>query len=138
MSRSYVKETLPMGKVVVPIKLTSFDDPSKTKQIEAIVDTGATMLVLPAEVITELGLRKVREVKVRYANNTQQTKGIYGVATLEVQGRTGNFDAVEEEVGTRALIGQIVLEELDLVVDLKGRRLIPNPESPDIPLLEIL
>ena len=127
-----------MGKVVARIKLTSFDDPGKTKEIDAIVDTGATMLVLPAEIIAELGLRKIREVKVRYANNTQQTKGIYGVATLEVQGRSGNFDAVEEEPGTRALVGQIVLEELDLVVDLKGKRLIPNPDSPDIPLLEIL
>ena len=127
-----------MGKVVARIKLTSFDDPGKTKEIDAIVDTGATMLVLPAEIIAELGLRKIREVKVRYANNTQQTKGIYGVATLEVQGRSGNFDVVEEEPGTRALVGQIVLEELDLVVDLKGKRLIPNPDSPDIPLLEIL
>jgi hypothetical protein len=35
-------------------------------------------------------------------------------------------------------VGQIVLEELDLVVDPKARRVRPNPESPEAPLLEIL
>jgi predicted aspartyl protease len=127
-----------MGKVIEKTKLTNFADPSKSKEIEAVIDTGATMLVLPAEVIQELGLRKIREVTVRYANNIRQPKAIYGVVTVELQGRAGEFDALEEERGTQALIGQLVLEQLDLHVDPKGRRLIPNPESPDMPLLEIL
>jgi hypothetical protein len=37
-----------------------------------------------------------------------------------------------------ALIGQIPLEELDLIVDPKSRSLKVNPASPDVPLLDLL
>jgi hypothetical protein len=42
--------------------------------------------------------------------------------------------------GTRAepLLGQIQLEELDLIVDPKNRELCVNPASPDAPLLDLL
>ena len=36
------------------------------------------------------------------------------------------------------LIGQIPLEELDLLVDPKSRQLRVNPASPDAPLLDLL
>jgi hypothetical protein len=36
------------------------------------------------------------------------------------------------------LIGQIPLEELDLVVDPKSRELSVNPASPDMPLLDLM
>ncbi len=127
-----------MGKVIQKIKLTNIYDPSRSKEIEGVVDTAATMLSLPAEVIEELGLHKFRDVTVRYANNARQRKAVYGVVTLEMHGRGGEFDVLEEERGTQPLIGQMVLEQLDLHVDPKGRRLIPNPESPDMPLLELL
>jgi predicted aspartyl protease len=130
--------SLDMGKVIQRIRVTNLLDPTRSKEIESVVDTGATMLVLPADVIAELGLRKVRDVSVRYANNVKQSKAIYGVVTLEMLGRSGNFDVLEEEPGAKALVGQIVLEELDFVVDCKSRGVMPNPESPDVPLLEIL
>jgi clan AA aspartic protease len=127
-----------MGKVIEKITLTNVYDPTKSRELEAVVDTGATMLVLPADVIEELGLRKFREVRVRYANNSKRLRAVYGIVTLDLHGRSGHFDVLEEERGSQPLVGQMVLEELDLVVDAKARRLVPNPESPDVPLLEIL
>ncbi|MCW3132974.1 MAG: hypothetical protein N2V78_01390 [Methanophagales archaeon] len=42
-----------------------------------------------------LGLKKVREVKVRYANNIMmEPKPIYGVATIELKGRSTNLDVL--------------------------------------------
>jgi len=35
------------------------------------------------------------------------------------------------------LLGAIVLEELDLWVDCKGQRLIPNPAHPDQPVFRV-
>jgi hypothetical protein len=35
------------------------------------------------------------------------------------------------------LIGQLVLEELDLVVDCARNNLGPRPESPNLPLLKL-
>jgi hypothetical protein len=53
-------------------------------------------------------------------------------------GRTGLFEILAEPVGATPLVGQVVLEILDLLIDSKGRKLIPNPLSPEMPMMEIL
>ncbi|MGQ9627706.1 MAG: retroviral-like aspartic protease family protein [Anaerolineae bacterium] len=127
-----------MGKIIEQVKLINALDPSRSEVVEAVVDTGATLLVLPQDLVERLGLRKVREAKVRYANQDVQSKAVYGIVTVEVQGRSGNFDALAEVPGSQPLIGQIVLEALDLVINPITRKLGPNPESPEMPMVEIL
>ena len=41
------------------------------------------------------------------------------------------FSCVAKPEGAPLLLGQLVLEALDLVVDCGQQRLIPNPEAPD-------
>jgi len=125
-----------MGKVVEKVKLTSLLEPEKSVEVEAVIDTGATMLVLPQDVIEELGLRKIGEGRVRYANN--QIQSVYRGVILELKGRDGIFDVLGEVEGSEALVGQIVLEALDLIVDPITKTVIPNPRSPDMPMTEIL
>lgn len=127
-----------VGKVIEKVKITNLLDPTNSIEVEAVIDTGATMIVLPQNIVNKLKLRKIREVKVRYANNSIESKSIYGVVTIEIKGRTGNFDVLAEAEGSQPLIGQVVLEVLDLVVDPKTRTLIPNPASPEMPMVEIL
>ena len=127
-----------MGKVIQKIKLINLFDPTKTAEVEAVIDTGATMLVLPQNIVEELGLRKMREAKVRYADNETKLKSIYGVVTVEIEGRAGEFNVLAEAEGSQPLVGQIVLEQLDLVVDPATRQVIPNPRSPEMPMVEIL
>jgi len=103
-----------------------------------VVDTGATMLVLPKSLVKKLRLRKSGAVGVRYANGKVETKAVYGIVTAEMKGRAGHFDVLAEENGTQVLVGQLVLEQLDLVVDPKKRQVLPNPQSPDLPMVEIL
>ena len=127
-----------MGKVVEKVKLTSLFEPEKSVEVDAIIDTGATMLVLPQDVIEELGLRKIGERRVRYANNQIQIKSVYRGVILELKGRDGIFDVLGEVEGSEPLVGQIVLEALDLIVDPITKTVIPNPRSPDMPMTEIL
>ncbi|MBM3333177.1 retroviral-like aspartic protease family protein [Candidatus Sumerlaeota bacterium] len=127
-----------MGRVTEKIKVTNLLDPGKTVEVEALIDTGAMMLVLPQNIVNELGLRKMREARVRYANNTRETKPIYGVVTVEIAGRAGEFDVLAEPEGSQSLVGQIILEQLDLIVDPIARKAMPNPRSPEMPLVEIL
>jgi len=127
-----------MGKVIEKAKLTSLFEPEKSVEVDAVIDTGATMVVLPKDIVDALGLRKVREVKVRYANNKVETRPIYGVVTIELKGRSANLDVLVEEKGSQPLIGQVLLELLDLIVEPKTRKLIPNPASPEMPMMEIL
>jgi len=127
-----------MGKIIEKVKITNLLEPSKSIEVEAVIDTGATMVVLPQNIVDELMLKKIREVKVRYANNSTESKSIYGVVTIEIKGRTGNFDVLAEAEGSQPLIGQVVVEILDFVVDPRTRTLIPNPMSPEMPMMEIL
>ncbi len=127
-----------MGKVIEKVKIENFNDPTRSIEVEAVIDTGATMVVLPQNIVSELGLKKIRETKVKYANNGIESKSIYGVVTIEIKGRTGNFDVLAEVEGAPPLIGHVVLEILDLVIDPRTRTLIPNPASPEMPMVEIL
>lgn len=127
-----------MGKVVAKVKLTNLFDATKSVEVQAVVDTGATMMVLPQELVDELGLEKLREVEVRYADNRRELKSVYRAVDVEIEGRASTFDVLAEAEGTQPLMGQVVLEILDLHVDARKRRLIPNPESPETPMVEIL
>ena len=127
-----------MGRVIEKIKLTNLLDPTKSIEVEAVIDTGATMLVLPQNLVDALGLIKIRDAKVKYANNQVQLKSVYRAVDLELKGRSGTFDVLAEAEGSQPLVGQIVLEALDLVVDPATRKLIPNPRSPEMPMVEIL
>ena len=128
----------PVGRVAEKIRLTNVFDPAKTVEIEALIDTGAMSLALPQNVVDELGLRKFREATVRYANNKREVKSIYGVVTAEIKGRAGEFDVLAEPEGAQPLVGQILLEQLDLIVDPARRNVIVNPRSPDMPMVEQL
>ena len=75
---------------------------------------------------------------MRYASNKVETRSIYGVVTIELKVRSANLDVLVEEKGSQPLIGQVLLELLDLIVEPKTRKLIPNPASPEMPMMEIL
>ncbi|MFQ6014989.1 MAG: retroviral-like aspartic protease family protein [Anaerolineae bacterium] len=127
-----------MGKVIEKVKLTSLFNSTKSVEVEAVIDTGATMFVLPQDVADELGLRRIGERRVKYANNQIQLKPVYRGVILELKGRDGIFDVLGEVEGSEPLIGQIILEALDLIVDPITKTVIPNPRSPDMPMAEIL
>lgn len=73
-----------MGEVIEKVKITNVFEPSKFIEIDALIDTGATMVVLPRDMVNKLGLKKVREVKVRYANNTVEMKPVYRAVVIEI------------------------------------------------------
>jgi len=110
----------------------------KGDRIEALVDTGATMLLLPADVVATLGLPYERMRKVRYADGRIEEIPWVGGVRLEVLGREMVCDALVAPAGATPLLGQMQLEELDLIVDAKSRELRVNPASPDLPLLDLL
>lgn len=128
-----------MGQVTVPIKVTNWLDleklalgeqsaPARTVRTEALVDTGAVKFHLKASLIRQLGLRPVSEVTSRTMANVSVRRRVFSPADLEIQGRSGRFDVIELPDELPNVIGQIPLEDLDWVVDLRNRKLIPNPE----------
>jgi len=110
----------------------------RTPEIEGLVDTGATMLVLPADVVEQLGVAIEGHRTVKYANGQLAKVPRATGVRIEILGRDMTCDALVEPAGTTALIGQIPLEGLDLVVDPKSRDVTVNPASPDSPLMDLL
>jgi len=52
---------------------------------------------------------------------------VYDAVRLTIQGRDCTMDVMEVPDGTPVLIGQLPLEHLDFVVDLRSHSLIGNP-----------
>ena len=57
---------------------------------------------------------------------------------IEILGREMQGEALVIAAGQTPLIGQIPLENLDLIVDPKSREVQVNPASPDMPLMDLL
>ena len=110
-------------------------DKVRRARLSGVVDTGATRLVLPESIATALGLIERGETNVKYADGRRATKKIVGEVELEFAGRRGVFSAVVEPNRTDALIGAIVMEELDLVPDCSTQTL--RPRDPNEILTEL-
>ncbi|XZF62248.1 MAG: retroviral-like aspartic protease family protein [Gloeotrichia echinulata DVL01] len=123
-----------MGAVRIQVKLTNAIDEAlvsrgmlnldmlRVYETEALVDTGAVRTVLPISIVQQLGLR-IRGQQVTEPVIIE----LAGRETTEATLVTGNI----------VLIGQTVLETLDLLVDCKNQRLVPNPEHPNYPVMRI-
>ena len=110
-------------------------DQVRQMTVTGIVDTGAAMLVLPESVAQQLGLPKKGETSVRYADHRKATRDMVGRAEIEYAGRKDTFSAVVEPGRQDALIGAIVLEALDLLVDYRTQKL--QPRDPNTMITEI-
>lgn len=131
-----------MGRVIVDVALANHEDviladagmlpveDVRRTTISGVIDTGATRLVLPQQVVKQLGLRIAGEAQVRYADQRVSKRKLAPYVQLRLLNRESVFSAVVEPRRKDALIGAIVLEELDLIVDCPRQRLVPrDPEG---------
>jgi predicted aspartyl protease len=93
---------------------------------DALVDTGATLLSLPTRLIQQLGLSPMYTRRVTGSTGSGQAT-VYEAVRLTIQGRFCTMDVLEVPDDIPVLIGQLPLEHLDFVVDLRSRSLIGNP-----------
>ena len=138
-----------MGEIVVDVELENLVDRELVKKgllreadvrratVRAVADTGAVMLALPEEVVERLGVEVVGSGPVAYADGRRGELPIAGPLTVCIGSRWTFARCVVVPPGTDALIGQIVMEELDLVADCRNQTLGPRPESPDAPVLRL-
>lgn len=94
-------------------------------ELEAIVDTGTTHVCLPKGEIARLGLGFHKTIKVRTAQGIVEHRLFKG-AEMELKGRTFVMEVMENEEDNPCIIGSLLLEALDFVVD-PARKVIPNP-----------
>ena len=92
-----------------------------------LVDTGATHLALPTDMISALGLPLLRSVEVETPAGFTQMR-VFGAAHVVFPDRSDTFSCVELGEGRTPLLGVIVMEALGLRPDLVNHRLELLPE----------
>jgi predicted aspartyl protease len=95
-------------------------------KLRGLVDSGASRLVLPGSVVKKLGLPATKRVRVRYADRRSKIRDAVSNVYVELLGRSGVFTAGVEPKRRIALIGAIVLEDLDFLIDPSRERLVPR------------
>jgi clan AA aspartic protease len=136
-----------MGEIRVKVRLKNSVDESRWRQgeltadqirtceVDALVDTGAVRCVVPKHVLKQLGAGIRGQRVAEYADGRTETVGMSEPIIFDLMGS----DTAEEALvlGDEVLIGQTVLEKMDLLADCANRRLIPNPAHPDGPVSKV-
>ncbi len=136
-----------MGEVRVKVKLTNALDRALARrgqitekeirnyEADAVIDTGAVSSVVPANVMEQLGLQADGFRLAEYADGRKDRVELTEPITFDIIGRTTTEGAMV--LGDEVIIGQTILEVLDLQVDCRNKKLIPNPAHPDQPVVKI-
>jgi predicted aspartyl protease len=132
-------EPEPVGRVFTEARIENLKDlweverglrtPAQARSVtvtDALVDTGATLLSLPTSLIQRLGLETFTSKQVRSSRGISEA-ALYEAVRLTIGGRSCTMDVLEVPDDVPVLIGQLPLEHLDYVVDLRSRTLIGNP-----------
>ncbi len=136
-----------MGEIRVKVTLTNAMDEQLLRrkklkksavrryEADALIDTGAVRSVIPVQVMEKLGVLPRGKRVAEYADGRKETVGVTEPIVFDILGR----DTLEEALvlGDEVLIGQTVMEKLDLLADCANRRVIPNPAHPDQPVTKV-
>jgi clan AA aspartic protease len=127
-----------MGRFSVEVELANNEDLTRAKdgsiasdrirrvRIRGVVDSGATRLVIPQSAADHLGLETSSTTKVRYADGRTADRPMVENIRLFYAGRNSIFNAIVEPDRESALVGVIVLDDLDLIIDFTTQRLVPR------------
>ena len=102
-------------------------------ETKGIIDTGCVILMIPEKIYKQLGIpiRKNKHAKIRGANGGMQQRLIGEDLRVSLMGRDGNFSCIIGSDNIPVLIGQNVLEELDIIIDSNTEELrFRDPDAP--------
>ncbi len=114
-----------MGEVRVGIVVSNPRTGARSEEITALADTGATLTVIPGEILRTLGVQRIRTISLLLADGRRAERGV-GDAEVAVNGESVPGRVVFGESGDAVLLGLTVLEQLGLAVDPVQRRLVPT------------
>lgn len=121
-----------MGRIVVSVDIRNVASPERSRQIDALVDTGASHVTLPSAWRDRFGTFDVEE-EVDFETATQEIAAglVCGPARIQVEGfrvihsEVLFVEMVSAESEYEPLLGTIPLEQCGAAVDLIGHRLLP-------------
>lgn len=115
-----------MGITTLTVEIANPARPNDTRPVEFIVDSGAIDSVVPAEILTEIGIEPLAEQQFRLADGSKITRK-KGGAVSRYRDAVGVADVIFGEPGDHRLLGAFTLEALGLALDPFKRELFPLP-----------
>jgi clan AA aspartic protease len=99
-------------------------------EVDALADSGAVYLCIPAHVQIQLGLEEAEKKEATLADGSKKLVPYVGPVELHFKNRVGFTGALV--MGDEVLLGAIPMEDMDLVLIPKTRTLDVNPANPNI------
>ena len=120
-----------MGLVTAKIQLKNPRQSAlKTIEVEALVDSGAVHLCIPEHVRLQLNLEEIDKKEVTLADGEKKKVPYVGPIEVRFKTRVGFSGALV--MGDQTLLGAIPMEDMDLVIIPRDRKLDINPDSPNM------
>ena len=120
-----------MGRIAASVRIENPNAPDKSIRCDALVDTGASHMILPSAWRDRLGdLEEVRRVQMELATQASVPGVVCGPVRIRIEGFEPVFSEVvfvdmdPEDGELEPLIGYIVLEQSQAAVDMLGHRLV--------------
>ena len=113
-----------MGHSWVEVEISDLERKKSTK-IKALVDTGASLTVLPEKLAAELGIHTTSEEKVTTGAGEIKVKG--ADVWIKIRGREKTNPIWISDIIDKVLIGVVTLESLGFAVDPKTGMLREEP-----------
>ena len=134
-----------MGVFSVPVRIKNWqnqflppDQRGEEVLCDALVDSGALEVALPVDLLERLKLVELGSIRVLTADGAQHEYRVFGIAEIEVQGRTCHGPVIELPHGSQPLLGAYPMEAMDWHISPSEKKLVPNPRSPEGPLLPLV
>lgn len=136
-----------MGEIRVRVRLVNTTDADlaargqlpvdqvRTYDADALVDTGAVYPAIPVSIQQVLGVTIRGQRMIMLADGRRDTVDFTAPIRFEIMGRDADENALV--LGDEVLIGQVLLEKLDLLADCANQRLVPNPAHPNQPVFRV-
>ena len=99
-------------------------------EIDALADTGSDHMCIPQWLQRQLALEEADTRDIVLADGSKRSVPLVGPLQLCFANRTGFVGALV--MGHQPLLGAIAMQDLDLVVVPRTRRVVVNPASPDV------
>jgi len=125
-----------MGHVNTQLTLKNLDDSKRVKRgelpehevrqatVTAVVDTGATTLVINKKLFQELGLDVMGERRITFANDAKEICKLTEPVGIYWNDRSVAVQALVVEDASEVLLGVLPLEGMDLMVDPVNQKLV--------------
>ncbi len=121
-----------MGLTYAKIRLSNPRKPElQPVEVDTLVDSGALFMSITESICLQLQLDELEKRSVKIADGSIRSVPFVGPIRIDFENRFCFTGAMV--LGDEPLLGAVPMEELDVILHPASRKLVVNPEHPNVP-----